>query len=118
MEAELGPDHPDLAAALDALGAIDYDAGQFADAQRSYKRALAILDKLGEPATYNTTEAIEGLGNTALALGHVDDARKNYDRALALYRAAYGPSHPQVAVALRQRAQLEMGTQAAIDDLE
>ena len=158
-EAELGPDHPDLAFALDALGAIDYDAGQYADAQRSYRRSLAILDKLGEPATYNMTEAIEGLGNTALALGqldeartqheralairehaapndphvgdseinlgmvlvaqgHIDEARARYGRALAIYRAAYGPKHPQVAVALRQRAQLEMGTLDAVHDLE
>ena len=158
-EAELGPDHPDLAFALDALGAIDYDAGQYADAQRSYRRALAILDKLGEPATYNTTEAIEGLGNAALALGqldearaqheralairehaapgdphvgdseinlgmvlvaqgHIDEARARYERALAIYRKGYGPTHPQVAVALRQRAQLEMGTLDAVHDLE
>ena len=154
---ELGPDHPDLAFTLDALGAIDYDAGRYADARADYLRAFAILDRLGEP-TYNVTEAIEGLGNAAQALGlldeararheqvlkiretqtpnsphvgdalinlgmdlvaqgHVDEARASYDRALQIYRAAYGADHPTVALALRQRAQLEMGTDAAIADL-
>ncbi|HSN27272.1 MAG TPA: tetratricopeptide repeat-containing protein kinase family protein, partial [Kofleriaceae bacterium] len=53
-EQQLGPDHPDLAFALDALGAIEYDAGQFSESQATYARALAILDKLGDGATYST----------------------------------------------------------------
>jgi tetratricopeptide (TPR) repeat protein len=60
----------------------------------------------------------EGGPKVLVAQGHVDEARANYDRALAIYRAAYGPDHPQVAVALRQRAQLEMGTRQAVTDLE
>jgi serine/threonine-protein kinase len=154
---DLGPDHPDVAFALDALGGIDYDAGRFAEAREDYRRALKILERLGEP-TYNVTEAIEGYGNASqalgepeearryhqraldirlaqtphdphvgdalinlgmdlVALGRIDEARAAYDRAFAIYRAAYGPNHPTLAAALRQRAQLEMGTDAAIADL-
>ncbi len=99
LEASLGPDHPDVAFALDALGAVEYDAGQYADAQRSYRRAVAILDKIGEPATYNTTEAIEGLGNAAQALGQLDEARAQHEKVLAI-RERTAPDDPSVGDAL------------------
>ena len=155
---ELGPGHPDVAFALATLGAIDYDAGHYAESLADNPRALAIDEALGE-ATYQTTEILEGIGNDYLSLGkpaeaeryhrrvlamreaknpedghvgdelinlgmdvvaqgHVDEARADYDRALAIYRKAYGPNHPNVAAALRQRAQLEMKTAAAVTDLE
>jgi len=155
---ELGPAHPDVAFALATLGAIDYDAGRYADALADNQRALAIDEALGE-TTYQTSEILEGIGNAYLSLGKpeeaeryhrrvlamreakgaedphvadelinlgmdvvaqdkVDEARADYDRALAIYRKAYGPNHPNVAAALRQRAQLEMKTPAAVTDLE
>jgi tetratricopeptide (TPR) repeat protein/predicted Ser/Thr protein kinase len=155
---ELGPGHPDVAFALATLGAIDYDAGRYADSLADGQRALAIDEALGE-TTYQTTEVLEGIGNAYLSLGKpveaeryhrrvlamrevkgpdephvadelinigmdvveqgkVDEARADYDRALAIYRKVYGPNHPMVATALRQRAQLEMKTDAAVTDLE
>ena len=155
---ELGPSHPDVAFALATLGAIDYDAGRYADSLADDQGALAIDEALGE-TTYQTTEVLDGIGNAYLALGkpaeaeryhrrvlalreakasddphvadelinlgmdvvaqgNVDEARTNYDRALAIYRKVYGTNHPMVATALRQRAQLEMQTDAAVSDLE
>jgi eukaryotic-like serine/threonine-protein kinase len=157
---ELGAGHPDVAFAYATLGAIDYDAGHYAESLADNQHALAIDTALGE-TTYQTSEVLEGIGNDYLSLGNpveaeryhrrvlamrevkspddphvgdelinlgmddvaqgkVDEARADYDRALAIYRKAYGPNHPMVATALRQRAQLETRTDpaAAVGDLE
>jgi len=78
---------------------------------------LAIREQL-DKASPGVADSLINVGMVLVAQGHIDEARASYDRALAIYRAAYGPSHPQVAVALRHRAQLEMGTQAAVHDLQ
>jgi tetratricopeptide (TPR) repeat protein/predicted Ser/Thr protein kinase len=157
-QAQVGPDHPDLAQALVTLGAIHHAAAQYADALRVTQRALSIYDRLGESGDFHATEAIEGVANAYSQLGNLDEARKHHERALAIreatpgdphvgdslinlglvfiaqgelakarasidraldvYRKIYGPDHPSVAVALRTRSQLVMGTPAAVADLE
>ena len=46
---ELGPGHPDVAFALATLGAIDYDAGHYAESLADNQHALAIDEALAKP---------------------------------------------------------------------
>jgi tetratricopeptide (TPR) repeat protein len=97
VEANLGPDHPDLTLPLMVQGGLAFDLGDYPAAQRSYRRALAIFDRIGESPTYETAEAIEGLGNTVHALGARDEAQELQERALAIRRAIGGDDEPRVA---------------------
>ena len=40
----LGPDHPDVARDLNALGALYHLAGRLGDAAQAYRRALAVFE--------------------------------------------------------------------------
>ena len=44
-EKRLGPEHPEVAESLDHLAMLDQDRGRDVDAERSWKRALAICEK-------------------------------------------------------------------------
>jgi tetratricopeptide (TPR) repeat protein len=103
--------------AIEGLGNTALALGQLDDARAQHERVLAIREGVS-PDDPRVADSLINLGMVLVAQGHVDAARANYDRALALYKKAYGDAHPQVAVALRQRAQLEMGTEAAVTDLD
>jgi tetratricopeptide (TPR) repeat protein len=45
----LGPDHPDVATALNNLASLLQDKGDYADAEPLYRRALAIAEKDSRP---------------------------------------------------------------------
>src|SRR5947208_4828264 len=47
MEKTYGPDHRDVAAALNNLGQLYGSTGQDAEAEPLYKRALTIFEKIG-----------------------------------------------------------------------
>ena len=70
------------------------------------------------PTDPHVGDELINLGMDVVEQGKVDEARADYDRALEIYRKVYGANHPMVATALRQRAQLEMKTPAAVTDLE
>jgi len=91
---ELGPGHPDVAFALATLGAIDYDAGRYAESLADHQKALAIDEALGE-TTYQTTEMLEGIGNAYLSLGKPEEAERYHRRVLAM-REAKGKDDPHV----------------------
>ena len=49
LEKALGPDHPELAANLNNLGALYQAQGRSADTEALYKRALTIREKAAAP---------------------------------------------------------------------
>jgi tetratricopeptide (TPR) repeat protein len=63
-EKALGPEHPDVAASLDALAGLYRAQGQYRDAERPYRRALAIREKTlgrGNPALVLSLNNLAGL---------------------------------------------------------
>ena len=60
-EKALGPDHPDVAQALNNLAVLYYKQGRYAEAEPLYKRALAIGEKALGPDHPDVATALNNL---------------------------------------------------------
>ncbi|CAB1096625.1 unnamed protein product [Ectocarpus sp. CCAP 1310/34] len=82
-EAALGPEHSQVATALNNRARLLRVQGKYDDAEQPYERSLAIREK-----------------------GNYDEAGKLYERSLAIREKALGPDHPDVAQSLNNWAGL------------
>ena len=105
-EMALGPEHPNVATALNNLAKLYYDQGRYADAEPLFKRSLAIREKslgLNHP---DVAVVLENLTN----LDHVQDryaeAETFYSRSLAIRESALGADDPRVAETLNHLGNL------------
>jgi tetratricopeptide (TPR) repeat protein len=95
-EVELGPDHLATAGAYNTLGIVGKFAARFDDAERAYRRALAVYelhdDRLGMAAVLHNLAGLEherGRPDAGIPFG---------ERGLAMREAVLGPDHYEVAV--------------------
>jgi CHAT domain-containing protein/Tfp pilus assembly protein PilF len=96
----LGPEHRDVAAALNDL-AILYDSkGDHAKAEPLYLRSLAIAEKTLGPEHPDAARALSNLALLYSAREEYGKAEPLYKRALAIAEKALGPEHPYVAIAI------------------
>jgi len=95
-----GATHPEVAATLSVLGALDREQGRFDNARTHLERALAIQETALGPAHPSVAVTLQVLGLVDLDLGRFDDARTHLERALAINEAALGPAHSSVAATL------------------
>jgi tetratricopeptide (TPR) repeat protein/predicted Ser/Thr protein kinase len=91
--ANLGPDHPEVGRSLQALGAVAYCTGDFAQALSMNRRALAIFEKSG-PNTDLHASGISAVGETLRRLGKAADALGHQTRALQMLSDMQG--HPLI----------------------
>ena len=95
----LGPESAEVADTLNALGLVDRLQGRLKEAERSYRRALAI-QRMQEPTA--------ALGTTLHNLAQLAVQRGRSKEALGLFREAIeiwerlDPQHPGLATALNQ----------------
>src|SRR5580704_17723089 len=94
---DLGPDHPDLAADLRALGRLAHDLGDFQDAQSLLHRALALYTESVGAEHPETATTINHIGLVLHDLADLDAAAAAFERALALDEQALGREHVNVA---------------------
>jgi Flp pilus assembly protein TadD len=94
---ELGPDHPDLANDLRALGRLAHELGDFIDAQALLHRALALHTESMGAEHPETATTINHIGLVLHDLGDLDAAAAAFERALALDEQALGREHVNVA---------------------
>ena len=94
---ELGPDHPDLANDLRALGRLAHELGDFQDAQSLLHRALALYTESVGAEHPETATTINHIGLVLHDLGDLDAAAAAFERALALDEQALGRDHVNVA---------------------
>ncbi|HTR49212.1 MAG TPA: serine/threonine-protein kinase [Kofleriaceae bacterium] len=81
-----GPDHPDVATAMEDLGNAYSEAGQPTKEKPLRERALAIrLAALG-PDHRDVGSAYENLATYYEEIGDHANAKQNYDRAIAIYQ--------------------------------
>ena len=99
-----GEQHPDFAAALNALGQLRDDQGRLAEAEAAHRRALSIRRATLEPGDPAIAASLNNLAAVLRAAGRLDEARERYEAALALNRAAYGDEHPTIAIGLNNLA--------------
>ncbi|GAA0576098.1 FxSxx-COOH system tetratricopeptide repeat protein [Paractinoplanes ferrugineus] len=97
IEAVRGPDHVEVAAALDHLTVSLTHLARADEAEPLQRRALAITEAALGPDHTDTAASLHNLANTLRDLGRADEAEPLQRRALAITEANLGPEHPEVA---------------------
>jgi len=105
-EKALGPDHPNVAMALNNLAGLYDDQGRYADAEPLYKRALAIVEKALGPEHIYVAMALNNLAEVYAEQGRYAEAEPLLKRSLAIREKTRGLDHPDVATALNNVASL------------
>jgi len=103
-ERVLGPEHRDVADALNSLATLYYYNDEYAKAESLWQRALAILEKTLGPENPKVAAALGNLGHVYQALGDYEKAELAQQRTLAIFEKALGPESPEVAQALNNFA--------------
>ena len=81
-EKALGPDHPDVATALNNLAELYREQGRYAEAAPLYKRSLAIYEKgLGPDHPACRSRPLNNLAQLYLEQGRYAEAEPLYKRA-------------------------------------
>jgi len=95
-EAELGPDHPDVAESLSNLAILYNQQGQYDKAQPLYERALAIWERTQGPKSSDVAHTLTDLAVLHLEQGNDHVGRPLLERALEIQRENLGEDHPDV----------------------
>lgn len=99
-EQVLGPDHPEVAAALSDLGWLAYLRRNDAAAEAYGQRALGILEAAPEPDRREISDVLNSLGLAYWAQGRDDEAEPLFQRSLKISEELAGPEAPIVAAGL------------------
>jgi tetratricopeptide (TPR) repeat protein len=93
-----GPGHPNWARCLHNLALVQERQGQDAAAEKSYRRALAVL----KPEETEAAALLSNLGSLYATQGRLKEAEDAFWQALELRERAVGPDHPCLVVTLRK----------------
>jgi CHAT domain-containing protein/Tfp pilus assembly protein PilF len=107
-ERVLGPEHPDVAAALNSLAFLYFIKADYGRAETLYQRALAIGEKALAPEHPSLAIYLENLANlySLFKKEDFDKAEQLYQRALAIRKKSLGAEHPLVFFSLNNLATL------------
>lgn len=103
-EQALGPNHPSVATALNAIGTIQFFAAGYAEAERAFVRALSIREAAFEGPNSLVAQSLNNLAQVYLARGNLKAAEPLLQRALELQERLHGATHQDVAGALNNLA--------------
>jgi tetratricopeptide (TPR) repeat protein len=106
LEAELGPEHPDVATSLNDLAELLHSQGKYAEAEPLYRRALAIREKILGSEHPDVADVLNNLAVLLKEQGKHAEAEPLYRRALAIYEKSLGPEHQDIAMSLNNLATL------------
>jgi CHAT domain-containing protein/Tfp pilus assembly protein PilF len=102
----LGPEHRDVANALNNLGILYAIKGEYAKAEPLYQRALAIRERALGPEHLDVAQSLNSLAILYYRKGDYTKAELLYQRSLSIYEKVLGPEHLDVANALYNLANL------------
>ena len=105
-EATFGPQHPDVATALNNLAGLYHDQGKYAEAEPLFRRALAIDEKVRGPEHPAVATSMNNLAALYHDQGKYAEAEPLYRRALVIEEKVRGPEHPDVATSLNNLAEV------------
>jgi tetratricopeptide (TPR) repeat protein len=105
-EKQFGPDHVNVATALNKLAVLYYARGRYADAEPLYKRSLAIREEALGPDHPDVAQSLNNLAALYANLGRYPDAEALLKRSVAIREKALGPDHPDIALSLMNLAKL------------
>jgi CHAT domain-containing protein len=98
--AQLGSNHPDLAAALVKLGMVHQMLGRYSDAKRDLEAALTIQRRVLPKDSLEIAASFRSLGLLAMDAGDAQTARVHFEDALTIERRTVGDSHPDTGLTL------------------
>ncbi len=101
-----GPDHPNVATALNLLGAAQLRQGKFGEAEGQFRRMLTIYEKRLGPEHEYTAAALNSLALALEKLGDYPGAETLLRRALAILEKKLGKGHPDTATTLSNLARI------------
>jgi tetratricopeptide (TPR) repeat protein len=96
-EKAFGPNHPNVAVAVDILAGVYTNQGRYTDAEPLYKRALAIAEKAFGPDNPDVATVMTDLAIFYQNQQRFADAEPLFKRALAIRQSAFGPEHPTLS---------------------
>jgi CHAT domain-containing protein/Tfp pilus assembly protein PilF len=99
-ERVLGPEHRDVADAINLLASLYWYEGAYAKAEPLFQRALAIREKALGTDHPQVAAVLHDLGVLYMDAGDYAKAEPFYRRALDSSEKALGPDHPNVATIL------------------
>jgi tetratricopeptide (TPR) repeat protein len=101
IDAELGPEHPDVAVNLHGLADVLQNQGRHREAEHMLRRALAIREKALGPEHPDVASSLNELAAcVAYPAGKHAEAEEMLRRALNIQEKALGPEHAGVASSL------------------
>jgi CHAT domain-containing protein/Tfp pilus assembly protein PilF len=103
-EKAFGAEHTDVATALNDLGVLYCEKGDFGRAEPLLLRAKAVREKALEPHHADVAESLNNLAEFYRAKGEYGRAEPLYQRALAIREKALGLGHPLVLQSLNNLA--------------
>jgi CHAT domain-containing protein len=98
--AQLGSNHPDMAAALVKLGMVHQMLGRYSDAKRDLEAALTIQRRVLPKDSLEIAASLRSLGLLAMDAGDAQTARVHFEDALTIERRTVGDSHPDTGLTL------------------
>ena len=99
-----GEGDPRLAQVLHRLGLVYKMQGNYAEAEASYLRALAIREKILGPTHTDVASTLNNLAALYETQGNFTKAEPLYQRALAIRETTFGPNHYDVSTILNNLA--------------
>ncbi|KAH8098033.1 hypothetical protein JL720_955 [Aureococcus anophagefferens] len=109
-EAQLGPDHPDVAKLLNTQANLHYAQGRYEHADPLYRRALHITERRMGEKHPDVATALNNLASllyqTRQYVSVYGEAMAQYERALGIRERQLGPEHPDVATLVNNMAAL------------
>lgn len=101
-----GPDHPNVAVALNLLGASHYRQGKFSEAEGDFRRMLTIYERKLGPDHEDTAAALNSLGLVLEKLGDYPGAETLLRRAVAILEKKLGKDNPNTATVVSNLARV------------
>jgi len=95
-----GPDHPNVATALNLLGAANLKQGKFNEAEGNFRRTLTIYERRLGPDHEYTAAALNSLALVLERMGDYAGAETLLRRSLAILDKKLGRNHPDTATTL------------------
>ena len=95
----LGPEHPDVAGALNNIGIVLDELREFDEAKAHYHRAIEIRRKAHGADHPKVAVLLNNLAATHASLREYGEAMKLFEEVLRIRHAIYGETHPSVVTA-------------------
>jgi serine/threonine protein kinase/tetratricopeptide (TPR) repeat protein len=95
-----GPEHIEVARALNLQAGAAEDEGNYPEAERLGRQALAMLERLGETGAEDAAQVKGSLARVLRWMGQNDEAERLFREALAIQRGLEGDHRAEIAATL------------------